>query len=191
MNISKVLSKKIRTCHLKVLCKRIAHFSEGLFDWFKYWSHNPRLELRQSDYWSWIAMIIKSRNFMSDAWFSMGWAAQVSEKVFHQNLRIGWTCCWHGALPSPHYQIFSPASTSLHHFAIFYQISEVVSSAFLFRFGNMQEISDFKATWWNRRSYDNCKCLLLLTTHNATRCVWKFSPRYEIWFYKSMDSLPS
>ena len=40
-----------------------------------------------------------------------------SEKVFHQNLRIGWTCCWHGALPSPHYQIFSSASTSLHHFS--------------------------------------------------------------------------
>ena len=103
----KVLSKKIRTRHLKWL--RIA--SHRTFQWRfvywligLYWSLNPRLELRHFDYWPKIAMIIKSRNFMSDAWFSMGWAAQVfwesvsSESPHRVDLLLTWGTAF-SALP--------------------------------------------------------------------------------------------
>ena len=78
---------------------RLVYYLIGL-----YWSLNPRLELRQSDYWSWIAMVIKSRNFMSDAWFSMGWAAQVfwesvsSESPHRVDLLLTWGTAF-SALP--------------------------------------------------------------------------------------------
>ena len=156
-----------------------------------YWSHNSRFELRQSKFWSQIAIIIKSRNFMSDAWFSMGWAAQVfwesvsSESPHRVDLLLTWGTAF-SALPD----LF----TCFHQLTSFCQILSdfgvCVPSFFLLRFGNMQEISDIKATWRNR-SYNNCKCLLPLTTPNAMRYVWKFSPRYEIWLYKSMETLPS
>ena len=69
-----------------------------------YWSHNSRFELRQSKFWSQIAIIIKSRNFMSDAWFSMGWAAQVfwesvsSESPHRVDLLLTWGTAF-SALP--------------------------------------------------------------------------------------------
>ena len=106
-----------------------------------------------------------------------------SEKVFHQNLRIGWTCyaadMGHCLLRiTRSFHLLPPAYIIL---PFFIRFQRSCPQLFLLRFGNMQEISDIKATWWNS-SYNDCKCLLLLTIpNNAMRCVWKFSPRHEIW----------
>ena len=129
-----------------------------------YWSHNPRFELRQSKLWFWITLIIKSRNFMSDAWFSMGWAAQVfwesvsSESPHRVDLLLTSGTAF-SALPD----LF----TCFHQLTSFCQILSdfgvCVPSFFLLRFGNMQETSDIRATWRiEAKTIANVCCFWLL-----------------------------